>query len=296
MSREYSVCNFYKFFQLPNEVSVVQQKLEEIAETLSLKGLIIIASEGLNGTISGVDSSVASFKEFLCSYFERTDFVFKDGAAEELPFKRFNVKIRPEIVTTGKSDLLEVDSEINKLSPRQWHETLQKEEELVVLDVRNRYETELGMFNKATDPKTDNFKEFARFVEKAEIPKDKKILMYCTGGIRCEKAIIDMQLQGYRNVYQLDGGILNYLKEYPEGEFQGECFVFDHRVALDRDLQPTKKYTFCPHCGQPAAEKIACKRCGKDAQVCSSCLSKDGFLETCSKDCSYHYKVKSGRV
>ncbi len=108
--------------------------------------------------------------------------------------------------------------------------------------------------------------------------------MCCTGGIRCEKAIIEMEKHGYTDVYQLKGGILSYMREFPEGKFKGECFVFDHRVAVGKNLEPSRRYALCPHCGDPGDQPLGCMRCGKECKVCMMCI-KEEAKKTCSKDC-----------
>ena len=121
------------------------------------------------------------------------------------------------------------------------------------------------------------------------------MLIFCTGGIRCEKGILEMQRRGFNNVYQLEGGILNYLEKKPGQEFEGECFVFDHRVAVDQDLKPSARYKLCPHCGQPAETKIECGRCDSEAFVCGDCLTQNFKANTCSKNCAYHFERFPGK-
>ena len=118
------------------------------------------------------------------------------------------------------------------------------------------------------------FKEFSEKLQTAKLPKERKTLLYCTGGIRCEKAIAEMRTQGFKELYQLKGGILHYLKSFPNKSFKGDCFVFDHRVAVNQNLKPSPEYSLCPHCGQPAKEKINCAHCNRPARVCESCLKK----------------------
>ena len=120
--------------------------------------------------------------------------------------------------------------------------------------------------------------------------KNKETLIYCTGGIRCEKGLEIMKEKQFKKVYQLKGGILNYLKEYPEGHFEKECFVFDHRVALDKNLQASKRYSLCPHCGQPGELVIFCRHCEKKSVICKNCKQQSEHYETCSKNCAYHFK------
>ena len=126
-------------------------------------------------------------------------------------------------------------------------------------------------------------------VKNSGIPKDKKVLMYCTGGIRCEKAYLEMKEQGYDEVYQLEGGILKYLEEFPNQQFDGDCFVFDHRVAVGQDLSPSKDVHLCPHTGDPARNKICCGHCGEEAYVADACM-EDAGMQTCSKNCRHHFE------
>src|SRR5262249_18433563 len=141
------------------------------------------------------------------------------------------------------------------------------------------------------DLNLQEFKEFPKKLKDAGIPKEKKVLIYCTGGIRCEKAILEMNRQGYQSVQQLQGGILNYLREFPQQDFEGECFVFDYRVAVDQGLAPTQAYLLCPHCGQPGKEKVVCSQCGRTETVCRNCLSRG--QQTCSKNCAHHAEIGS---
>ena len=145
------------------------------------------------------------------------------------------------------------------------------------------------------DPNIDKFTEFPKYLESQNIGKDKKMMIFCTGGIRCERGILELQRQGYENVYQLEGGILKYLEEYPHDQFTGECFVFDHRVAVDQELKPSKKYGLCPHCGQPSSIKIECKRCDTENLLCDKCVEIEWKKDTCSKNCAYQYKLHPER-
>lgn len=288
---KWHVTAFYKFCRLSSfQLQKVEEMLFRFADDTDLNGLIIMAEEGLNGTVSGSKGTIESFKELIHNFpgFEST--IFKDSSAGEKPFKRFKVKQRDEIVTLGRKEFFPSENGNNHLSPEEWHQVLTEEEDFVLIDTRNTYETEIGVFEGAVDPGLEMFTEFKEWVQKSGIPKDKKVLMYCTGGIRCEKAIYEMQEQGYSNVFQLQGGILNYLAKYPEGKFNGECFVFDHRVAVDQKLEPSKRYSLCPHCGNPGDLDIACQRCSKPAVICTECSSKSS-LNTCSKDCAYHFNL-----
>ena len=287
MTNRFEVSSFYKFFPIePSELSVRRLSLEARAKKFEIHGLIILAPEWINGTVSGSSDAIRFFEQSLPILFQNSDWTFKRSFTWKQPFRDFRVKLRPEIVTTRSDAQMEVTHPRNHLSPVEWQRQLESGDDFVVLDTRNEYETQLVMFQGAIDPKIENFSDFSGSVAKLGIPKNKKVLMYCTGGIRCEKAILEMERQGYQNVFQLDGGILNYLEQFPHSHFQGECFVFDGRVAVDQNLQPTRKWSFCPHCGQPGKCQMNCAFCGTETVVCEACLEKEEF-HTCSHDCAY---------
>lgn len=291
----YTVSSFYRFFSIPeSEIDAVRLRLLKRAEELKVEGLLILASEGVNGTISAEENAVEAFEAELNDLAGSSEWEYKRSKSEVQPFRRFKIKIREEIVTSGE-ELVGVPSAGKYLSPEQWHQAMLEWEDVVVLDTRNAYETELGIFKGACDPGLVNFQEFPQFVENSQIPKDKKILMYCTGGIRCEKASTEMVRQGYNEVYQLKGGILRYLEQVKDGLFEGECFVFDHRVAVDESLNPSQTYRLCPHCGNPGKTLISCENCELEAVVCEGCLPQVG-KSTCSKDCAYQLMRKQNRV
>ena len=193
----------------------------------------------------------------------------------------------------GKPELLlkkEREEKSNStLSPEEWDREMKNQAQ--ILDVRNTYETGIGKFQKAQELGLNRFNEFTKKIKKTALDKTKKTLIYCTGGIRCEKALEIMKDQGFKEVYQLKGGILNYLKERPHSLFEGECFVFDHRAALDQNLNPSEQFSLCPHCGQPGNVKINCAHCEKPFVACQSCLDKAPSNKTCSKNCAYHFKA-----
>jgi UPF0176 protein len=290
---KYVVSAFYRFFALPeSDLEPIQKALVKKGEELNLRGLLLLGVEGVNSTLSGYEENVNEFKSFLLKILNLNDLTFKDSWAEEHVFRRWKVKIRSEIVTIGDQSLVPKSEKNHHLSPAQWNEYLKKED-VVVLDTRNFYETEMGTFKNAIDPKISDFQQFGPFVKNSEIKKDQEILIFCTGGIRCEKAILELDQQGYKNVHQLDGGILNYLKEFPNDQYDGECFVFDHRVGLDQNLKPSQKYQLCPHCGNPGDQLIECIQCRTDEYVCQTCLAKESEIpsvKTCSKNCAYHFK------
>lgn len=273
---------FYRFFAMSEEeVSDLRDCLHAFGASYHLRGLVLVATEGINGTVSGNAANIRELKAFIEKIAPGTE--FKDSTADESPFKRWFVKIRPEIVGLGKPEFAPTDKH-HHIDVEEWNRMIE-EEDVVVLDTRNDYEVAIGKFKGAIDPQLQSFDQFPDYVKRCGIPKDKKVLMYCTGGIRCEKALLEMEAQGYENVFQLDGGILKYLERSPYKHFEGECFVFDHRTAVDQSLKPSTVYGLCPHTGDPAPHEIACSHCGKSTKVSDPCL-KEATLRTCSKNCA----------
>lgn len=282
------ITSFYKFHPFQSsDVPRIEEELFDLGKALKLRGLTILATEGINATISGPATEVEKFKDWARNLVG--DVFFKDSESNKHPFHDFKIKIRPEIVTLDRPELVPQGPH-HHLSPEEWHRTLQ-EDDVMVLDTRNDYEVKIGKFKKAIDPGLKEFNEFPEYLKKAGLKKDQKILIYCTGGIRCEKAILEMNRQGFNNVYQLDGGIINYLRHFPHQEFEGECFVFDYRVAVDQELKPSQRYRLCPHCGNPAEKRITCIQCQMEEVVCVECTSKGPMYNTCSKNCAHHYRM-----
>ncbi len=282
MQNTWSITAFYKFLKI-DDVEGVRQTLFDVGANLNLCGLLLVAEEGINGTVAGSKEAIDAFKKNIGDSFGSV--IFKDSMAEEKPFKRWKVTIREEIVAIGNASMHPTSDSNHHLSPQEWNRVID-EEDVVILDARNTYETAIGVFKGAVDPQTRTFQEFPEFVKKSGIPKDKKVLMYCTGGIRCEKAILAMQEEGYDNVYQLQGGILNYLQQCPEEKFEGECFVFDHRVAVGQQLEPSQRYALCVHCGNPGDMHGNCHLCEKSSIICKAC-EQSGKPHACSKDCAH---------
>lgn len=274
------VSSFYSFSPVasPEELKAL---LVQLSEASTLRGLVILAKEGINATLSGNESDVRSAISLIGDHLDLGDTLFKESCCEEPPFGKFVVKIRDEIVTTGiQQKAVEGD---RSLSPSEWDEMLRSDEEVVVVDTRNSYEVDIGRFKGAIDPRLENFRDFASYAASGVLPRDKKLLLYCTGGIRCEKAVQTMIDAGYENVFQLRGGILKYLEEFPHRQFEGECFVFDDRVAVQQNLQPTRTYVFCPLCGTPASSNVTCFACGAESKICRECQEAKRFF--CSLRC-----------
>lgn len=288
--QEFEVASFYRFLTIEEDrVSDFKNFFLEEGRKLSLGGLMILASEGFNGTVSGEAQSITLFRQLLLDTFKLPDLWFKKSRSEFVPYRRLSIRVRKEIVTSAMREDVRV-RQGRYLTPEEWNRVLESNEEYFVIDTRNWYETKVGKFKQALDLDVDTFAELPQAVQCSQIPKDKKILTYCTGGIRCEKATLELEKLGFTNVYQLEGGILNYLAQFPHKHFEGECFVFDGRVAVDQELNPSKSYKLCPACGQPGKEKIICAYCERESIICSSCMEKRG-LDTCSKNCRYHREL-----
>ena len=252
----FSIAAFYKFTKI-SLLSELQTEFYKFLESLSIKGTVLLAEEGINGTVSGSANSIAKFKNFLFEKDLLSESDFKVSSADFLPFPRLKVKLKKEIVTIGNSEINPVEKVGEYVDPLDWNQLI-TDEDVLVLDTRNTYEVSIGSFEGAIQPETTNFREFPEWTETegSKLPKDKKIAMFCTGGIRCEKASSLLKDKGFENVYHLKGGILNYLEkiEPEESLWNGECFVFDDRVALNHKLEPGS-YDLCHGCRMPITEE-----------------------------------------
>ena len=301
-SSPYFVTSFYLFTPI-SDVKLLKKELQGMAQRHSIKGLVILAREGINATLSCASKdSMKRVQESLQRRWSQGQLLFKNSVSHRLPFSRFSVKVRSEIVSLKSKPFPSVTKTNQNtqgyLSPKKWHEKLYGhgniKDKPVVLDVRNWYESRLGTFKGALITQLHRFSQISTFLKNKALPKDKEICLFCTGGIRCEKAILELQQQGYKKCYQLHGGILAYLEAYPHQGFEGECFVFDRRVSVQQNLQASEIYQLCPHCGQPAHQKITCEYCGeKQGRLCLECSQVPVLKETCSKNCAYHYYAQN---
>lgn len=246
------VVSFYRFVDVADPASL-RSKLKLRCDEESLLGTVLLAHEGVNGTLAGDADAIRAIFAWLQEYLglpEPVEGRWTDAA--QPPFRRMRVKVKREIVTLGRPDLRPDRQTGKHVDPATWN-ALINDPDTLVIDTRNQYEHEVGTFRNARDPGTDSFREFPAFAEKlAENGTRRKVAMFCTGGIRCEKATALMLELGFDDVYQLQGGILKYLETVPEGEslWQGECFVFDTRVAVDHD-RAEGGYVQCHACRRP---------------------------------------------
>ncbi len=237
LKEEIQIITFYQFKKLEN-LPEIKQMLKSAMDQLSVLGTIIIAGEGYNATVAGLISDVAKFIKVLENTFE-TELVYKSSFHAMRPFLKAKVRIKKEIVALRQTVEIEKGSGTH-VNAAVWNEII-SDENTIVLDARNDYEVEVGTFKGAVNPNIEKFSDLPKFVAENYDPKaNKRIAMFCTGGIRCEKFAPYMKTLGFEEIYQLEGGILKYLEETPEKEslWEGECFVFDDRIAVDSNLQP----------------------------------------------------------
>ena len=266
----------YRFLEL-DDPQLFRDELQSLCNEWGLLGTLLVAAEGFNGTLSGNDDAVRAVLDWIrhrLNISDELDARWTD--AENAPFKKMRVKVKNEIVTLDRPDILPHERTGEHVDAARWNELI-SDPNVVVVDTRNHYEIEVGTFPGARDPGSDSFRQFPEFAANlAEQSTNRPLAMFCTGGIRCEKASALMLELGFKNVYQLHGGVLKYLSEVPDSENQwhGECFVFDKRVAVDRDLAEGG-YVQCHACRRPLSsedlrsqdyrEGVSCPKCVNDA-------------------------------
>ena len=273
----YTIATLYLFIPIANPAELKQKFLQELSP-LQLCGTLLIAPEGINGTLAGSELAI---QELLICLNNNTGLSQKDvkfSYSAEKPFNRFKIRLKREIVTFNQPHVnpnLRVGTYIE---PDQWN-TLIEDPDVTVIDTRNKYETLIGTFKNAIDPKIDSFTEFSDYVrENLDPKKHKKIAMFCTGGIRCEKASSFMLAEGFESVFHLKGGILKYLEEIPkeQSRWQGDCYVFDRRMAVGHGLT-TGHYSMCYCCGYPLSDKDKTHNLYEEGVSCAHCYEKTSF-------------------
>jgi len=245
------VAALYKFAKL-KDYRTLQPGLLDFCLTHQVKGTLLLAEEGINGTVAGSRNAIDALIGYLKSDSRLADLEHKESFADENPFYRMKVRLKKEIVTLGVPGIDPNEVVGTYVAPEDWN-ALISDPEVVLIDTRNDYEYGIGTFKGALDPQTTSFREFPDYVANHLDPaKHKKVAMFCTGGIRCEKASAFMMQQGFEAVYHLQGGILKYLENVPQQEslWQGECFVFDQRVAVRHGLE-VGEYDQCHACRHP---------------------------------------------
>lgn len=265
------VAALYKFVWLSG-FEQLQQPLLDLMHANDVRGTLLLANEGINGTVSGPRAGVDAVLNWLKSDERLATLEHKESFHDEHPFLRTKVKLKKEIVTMGVEGIDPTRTVGTYLSPQEWNEII-ADPDTVLIDTRNDYEVEVGTFKGAINPETRTFREFPEYVKQTLDPqKHKKVAMFCTGGIRCEKSTAYLKEQGFDEVYHLKGGILKYLEEMPKEDslWEGECFVFDERVTVDHDLNPGE-FDQCHACRRPISDEdkrsaqfqlgVSCPKC-----------------------------------
>ena len=264
----------YKFEPLVDPVdlvSVYQQKCDD----LKLKGTMLISKNGINFSLAGTQQATDTIIAFLEEDNRFLNIPLKITYSETQPFRRMKVRLKKEIISLGRKDINPRELTGERISPQDLKNLLDNKEGVLVLDTRNEYETRVGKFENAIDLNLDTFRDFPEAVESLpEEYKDKQIVMYCTGGIRCEKASAVMMKAGFADVKQLEGGVLDYFKETGGAYWEGDCFVFDERVALDTKLNETD-YIYCYICREPLSAEEKASPDFKINEHCPYCINRN---------------------
>jgi UPF0176 protein len=232
--KKYTIASFYKFVPL-HDYETMRGPLLEAMNSLQILGTILLAEEGINGSFAGTPDKITFLYDYLKQDPRLSNLFFRERYDDLMPFDKAKVKLRKEIVTLGVEGIDPLTMTGTRVSPNEWN-TLISDPDVLLIDTRNDYEVDLGTFKEAINPSTENFRDFPQYVQNNLMDKkDKKIAMFCTGGIRCEKSTAYLQSLGFNEVYQLEGGILNYLETVPSKDslWQGRCFVFDERISID---------------------------------------------------------------
>ena len=291
MNEAYPVILFYKYVAIGNpEVFAAEQRA--LCSSLELKGRILIASEGINGTLAGPAEGVNRYVALLKTDARFSDIEIKISAGDAGTFPKLVVKVRSEIVTLNAGPL--APDKDNQLSPAQWKRMMEENPDAVPLDIRNRFESDAGKFENAVVCDIEHFRELPHFVDRLQSLRDKTVLMYCTGGIRCEKASALFRSKGFKAVFQLRGGIAAYQEQFGNEHWEGECFVFDQRMTV-RVEEGLVQIGRCAHTGRATSRFVNCLHdpCHKlfvlsveaesenrDHQLCPQCLAAGLSFET----------------
>ena len=268
------VCALYHFVRI-EDCKTLRQDLLDLMLAQQIRGTLLVAHEGINGTVAGSREAIDQLLEHLNSDHRFKGLEYKESLTDEMPFLRSRVKLKKEIVTMGVPDLDPQQIVGTYVDPGEWNDLI-SDPDVTVIDTRNEYEVNIGPFDGAINPHTETFRDFPAYVEETLNPEaHKKVAMFCTGGIRCEKSTAYLKAQGFEEVYHLKGGILKYLEEVPEEEskWHGECFVFDERVTVNHNLEPGQ-YGQCHACRMPINETDMQSDAYVKGISCPHCIDK----------------------
>ena len=263
----------YKFIPITDRKSL-QGKIQKHSNKLGLKGTVLISEEGLNFSIAGEHKAIQDFIKFLRSDKRFSEIDIKTTYNEYQPFRKMLVRIKKEIISMGIDEIDPFTFTGEKITPKELQDKLNNNEDIVLLDTRNEYEVRLGTFEDAVDLNLDSFRDFPnKIMSFDQKMKNKEIVMFCTGGVRCEKASALMLKNGFKNVKQIDGGVIKYFEDTGGSYWNGDCFVFDDRVALDKNLNETD-YILCFRCREPLNKKEIDSDKYKIDEYCPYCFDE----------------------
>lgn len=280
----FRVISFYKYVKVENPETIAKEHLNWCLEN-GIKGKVYLAKEGINGSVFGDEDATAKYKDHLRSFKIFEDVWFKGTSTDQIAFNKMYVRVKEEIVNSGLCDT-DLDNTAPKLTPKQLLKFYEDGKDFVIVDARNWYESKIGKFKNAITPQITHFREWPKVVESLSEYKDKTIVTYCTGGIRCEKASAYMREHGFKDVYQIVGGILNYIQKFPDTYWEGGMFVFDDRKVIEPNTKEELKYTAqCHFCNKPTSYHINCHNlnCDKIIVCCNECKVENEYC--CSDEC-----------
>lgn len=281
---KFKVISFYKYVKVDDPESLAEKHLDWCLKN-GIRGKVYLAKEGINGSVFGSSEAAEKYKDHLRSYKIFEDVWFKETPTDEIAFSKMHVRVKTEIVNSGLNST-SLENTAPKLTPEQLLKFYEDKKDFVIVDARNWYESKIGRFKNAITPQITHFREWPKVAESLEEFKYKTIVTYCTGGIRCEKASAYLREHGFENVYQIDGGILNYIQQYPDTYWEGGMFVFDDRKVVEPNTKEELKYTAsCHFCGKPTAYHINCHNidCDKIIVCCHDCKIENEYC--CSDEC-----------
>ncbi len=278
--KNFNIVSLYSFFPFQeNLILDLKNKLLEIENENDLSGLLIFSSEGINGTICAEKNVIAIVINLLNKYTDKRNLNMKVNFSKNKVFKKLKIKIKKEIVTMGVPEINPSQDNGTYINSANWNKLI-KNKNTIVIDTRNHYEVSIGTFHNSINPNTRNFSEFPKWVDDhldshLENKESSNIAMFCTGGIRCEKATSLLKKKGYKNIFHLQGGILQYLNDVKgeENLFEGECFVFDKRVALNHELEKGS-YSICHACGMPVSIQDQKRKEYREGIQCHFCTNQ----------------------
>ena len=282
--KDFSVLLFYKYVYVSDPEQFADEHLKWCTEH-GIKGRVYVAGEGINGTVSGQIPDIEKYKRNLKSYPQFNDIIFKEDRTDGHAFLKMHVRTRKEIVNSSLKGT-SPDKGGKRLTPEKLLEFYESGKDFVIVDARNGYESMIGRFKGAVTPRIKNFREWPKAVEDLKEHKQRTVVTYCTGGIRCEKASAYLVEQGFEDVYQLDGGIVTFTKKFPDTYWEGGIFVFDERRVVEPNSRPDLKHgSECYFCGKPTSYYINCHNldCDKIIVTCRECKIENGYC--CSDEC-----------